>query len=284
MSILEALQSNVKNFDRIDVNPIFDLNQNTIGFHAISYLKDGFPFSGGTHSDQNIALRICISEALERAFFLKISKGEQDIFLIQEFPSTCGFACGFESDKTKYRAICEALERWAWSKWIDDGFQIRTIEAVKLDNLSEVLSVQFLNKHYYSINFEVLNMKVQFCVFIGETELGFFAGSRVCNISENPWPHAVIEAFRNFRNYELYNKSGLDIKKEDIVRQRAIYFGTHKSEALIQIQNAKKNQWPKPSIRLLKEYQTGIKQVYIWRCLMNDWLSWDSGDESRFVY
>jgi hypothetical protein len=127
-------------------------------------------------------------------------------------------------------------------------------------------------------------MKVRFCVFLGETEHGVFAGSRVCNLNEDPWQHAVIEAFRNFRNYEVNDRSAIELKKEDIVRQRAVYFGSHKSEAFNQIENAKNTEWPSHSILLLKEFKTDIPQVFLWRCLLKDWLDWDSGDETRFVY
>lgn len=284
MNLLEVIRARVKNFDKIDVNPIFDEDQNKVGFHAISYLKDGFPFSGGTHSSQQIAIRICIAEALERTFFFNILLENNNDFLTNEFPSTCGFACGFEFEKTKYRAICEAIERWAWSKWIDDGFKLNIKFDVKLDSLSNALSMVFVKKKYYSIKLNILDMTVQFCVFIGETENGIFAGSRVCNINENPWTHAVAEAFRNFRNYETHQSSKLNSMNEDIVRRRAIYFGSHKIEAQNQIENAIKLHWPQPSIRILKEFKTGIPQVYLWRCLLNDWLDWDSGDETRFVY
>lgn len=284
MNLLEIVQTNVANFDRIDINPIFNLDKETVGYHSVSYLKDGFPFSGGTHANQQTALRICIAEALERALFYKIIKNNNNDFLTKEFPSTCGFACGFESDKTKYRAICESLERWAWSKWIDDGHQLNIKTEVHLDRLSEALAQNFIKRNYLYKNLEIQNMKVQFCVFLGETESGVFAGSRVCNLNEDPWQHAVIEAFRNYRNYEVTKKNNSDLKKEDIVRQRAVYFGDHKASAFDQIERANNSLWPSPSVLFLKEFNTNIPQVYLWRCLLNNWINWDFGDETRFVY
>jgi hypothetical protein len=285
MTILDVIKEQISNFDHIDVNPIFDVNKKTIGWNCIAYLSDGFPISGGTHINKDTALRVCVAEALERTFFYKISRNKlASEFLIKEFPTTCGFACGFEEEKTRYRAICEALERWAWSKWIDDGCNMPAIHNPKIDILSETLANNFVKRSYFLKSFNFQNLKLQLGIFIGETQTGVFAGSRVCTSNEDPWGHAIVEAFRNFRNFEVSKISNINLANVDIVRLRAIYFGTHKNDAWSQIENAKKMEWPEPSIRLLRKYDTQIPDVYLWRCILNDWISWYDGDETRFVY
>jgi len=253
MTLLDLIKSELPSFSHIDINPIFDSNQTTIGWNCVSYLSSGFPFSGGTHSNKDTALRICLAEALERTLVKKISKSaEADNFLIDNFPSTCGFACGFEDEKTRYRAICEGLERWAWSKWIDDGYNIPAVNDQKLDGLSQTLANKFIKQSYFLKRFNFQNLKLQLGIFIGETQTGVFAGSRVCTLNEDPWGHATIEAFRNFRNFEVSKIQNIDLSNVDIVRLRAIYFGTHNNDAWSQINKANNQKWPEPSIRLIK--------------------------------
>lgn len=285
MNLLEVIKQQVPDFSRVDVNPIFNDSKLVIGWTCVSYLMDGFPFSGGTHENKETAIRICVAEALERALFFKLSKSYlKDEYLISEFPSTCGFACGFENDKTALRALCEGLERWAWSKWIDSGHKIEIASDVNLDILSNELIKVFQKWTFYKKDFFINNTYLQFCVFVGETEFGAFAGSRVCGLQEDPWQHAIVEAFRNHRNFELFEKNKTSETKEDIVRLRAIYFGSNKASASRQILAAIEGSWPTPSIRLFKQINTKIPNVYLWRCILYDWISWDIGDESRFVY
>jgi hypothetical protein len=65
---------------------------------------------------------------------------------------------------------------------------------------------------------------------------------------------------------------------------RLIYFSKNSSQALKQIAAATNPDWPNPEILLLREYDTQIDSVYIWRCLMKDFVGWHLGDEKRFVY
>lgn len=285
MNFLEVIKQQIPTFDRIDINPVIDGKGVVVGWESISYLRNDQAFSGGTHVDKEVAKRICIAEAFERAFFFKIfgSKSSDD-FLLSEFPSTCGFSCGFESEKVRLRAICEGVERWAWSQWIDFSFHMDEVEIEKVDALSDSLCRIFEKKRFFSRHFEICNLKLQLGIVVCETDQGIFAGSRVCSLMEDPWQHAIIEASRNYQNFRHFQENFLTLKKEDFVRRRAIYFGANKDEALAQIGSAIKNDWPSPTIRILKEYDTGIPNVFLWRCLLENWMGWHIGDEKRFVY
>lgn len=285
MNFLEIIKQQIPTFSRMDVSPILNNLGLTVGWECNSYLENGKAFSGGTHIDREVAKRICVAEAIERALFFKIYKNKNnDNFLLSEYPSTCGFACGFDSPKTQSRAICEAVERWAWSKWIDSNYKLNQVKDPKIDTLSQVLVSRFKQARFFTKNFELSSLQLQFGVVVCETDLGVFAGSRVCGISEDPWSHAIIEASRNYQNFEYSKKNNENLSKGDFVRRRVIYFGTHKEEALEQIERAFKTDWQEPSIRLLKEYETGIDSVFLWRCILHDWIGWHEGDYARFVY
>lgn len=285
MNLLEIIKNEIPTFSRVDVSPIFNPSGVTVGWECHSYLENGKAFSGGTHIDKEVAKRICIAEAIERALFFKIySNSVQDDFLLSEYPSTCGFACGFENPRTKARAICEAVERWAWSKWIDSKYKLDEVVVREMDSLSQTLSSRFKKVRFFHKNLAVNGLALQVGVVIGETDIGVFAGSRVCSSTETPWPHAIIEAFRNFQNFEYSKKNVESLTAGDFVRRRVLYFGTHRDEALDQIRSASNLVWPDPSIRLLREFKTEINNVFLWRCLLNDWIGWHVGDDKRFVY
>lgn len=284
MNLLEVVKEQFPDFEKIDVNPIFDQDLKSIGWECNAYLKDGSAISGGAHLLKETALRICVAEALERALFQRIIReNRSEDFLIHEYPSTCGFAAGFENEKTKMRAICESVERWGWSQWIDFGYEMEIVQPVGLDILTTTIIHKFERIHFFKKIIRIYNHELQFCILVAEKDNGCFPGSRVCSLFENPWQHASIEAFRNYRNFNYAKKNPIDFRKKDIVFRRAIYFGTRKNEAFKQINNAKNKSWPNPKIKLIKDYFTNIDSVFLWRCILHDWISWDSGDEKRFI-
>lgn len=285
MSLLNLILQNYTDFKEILTSPILDSSKNIVGWNCTAYSIEQNAISGGTDIDKDIALRICIAEALERTFFRTIAKSElRNSFMIDDFPSTCGFACGFDNDKTKLRAVCEGLERWAWSKWIDDGFYIEQIQVKNhITSITKELASRFEENYYFTKSFNLNNNVYTFGVFLGFKKNGVFAGSRVCLQSDDPWQHSVIEASRNLKNFE-YAQSNNQFESTQIVRKRALYFGQNRQDAILKIKSCQKKGWPEPKIMMLQQFNTGQTDVYLWRCLMYDWIAWHLGDEKRFVY
>ncbi len=296
MSLLDIVKSDFSDFDRIDVFPILAQKDQSfqVGWNAIAYFKSNFAISGGTHKTKEVAIRIAIAELLERAYFKKIinDKDLASEFMFDRFPTTCGMACGFENDKTKLRAVAEGLERWVWSKWIDEGYLMDSMpfNELNLTPLSKELLARFEEGgQFYQKKFMFLNQEFYFSVFLGVTENGIFAGSRVALKEDELWEHALIEAYRNYSNYlisanEQPNVSLSSEIQKSIVAQRVFYFGSNKNEAIKQIKNATKKDWPIPQLDFIKEFNTGQEGVFIWRCILQDWMGWHLGDEKRFVY
>lgn len=290
MNLLAALKNINRSVSRIDEIPL-GTESLTVGWNSYIYDSNNVAIAGGTNEDRMIARRICVAEAFERALFQKICGDSllRDEFHIDEFPTSSGFAAGFDSKSTRMRAICEGLERWAWSKWIDDGFLLDSAEPKTTSSLSGFLLKSF-NSHKcyrrtFTISVDENPLVLQFGVFVGLTEHGAFAGSRICNINENPWDHAIIEAHRNYQNSEYFKVNGLaEFQKDNIIAIRANFFATNKMSALSQIDNAKRVDWPEPELLFVKEFITTVPEVFLYRCLFKNFIGWHLGDFQRFVY
>lgn len=288
-NLLNHLQGIFPEFKRIDLKEI-TWQDSTIGFNAVTRDDNNYVISGGTAQTKELAIRVAISEAFERLLVKKIYKNDIDrnTFLLNEFPSTSGFAAGFNKETTRFRAICEGLERWAWSKWIDNQFKIDQIsEPASLTILSKYLLKEFNECYWFQKNFsltiaenEVMDMVL--VIFLGCTDLGIFPGSRVSTSIDNIFEHPIIEASRNMENFMRHQAEGIII--DNIIKERTIFYGLNKSIALEQIAKANKNNWPQPEITLLKEYNTNHPELFLYRCLMKDFIGWHEGDVTRFVY
>lgn len=282
---LQSIKSYFPDFKSIEVYPIYNVYKHIVGWDAVAYSINMYPISGGTHINQNTAIQICIAELLERTYFIKLtSSSEKNDYLIDEYPTTCGFAFGFNSEKTKSRSICEALERWTWTKWIDNHCEMKNAgKIMSLDKLSEHIVSFFSSYECYEKNFKLNGIDLKVSIFLGLTDEGIFAGSRACHISEDPWSHAIIEAYRNFRNSTLQNTTNRSFSSS-FIRNRVMYFAKNKESAIVQIKNAIKKEWPQPSIRIVKQVNFLDKGQFLWRTILNDYKSWHLGDEKRFVY
>lgn len=247
--------------------------------------------AGGSSKDKETAIRIAIAEAFERSLVKSIINNEvlSSQFLLDHFPSSSGFAAGFNDYQTKFRSICEGFERWAWSKWIDDGFNIPLVnpDKDKISSLGKFLLKSFNETYWFGKEFELTipdsgSIKLYLIIFLGCNNNGIFPGSRVTSLRDDLFEHPVIEAHRNFINYEM-NSSEL-IDHRDIIQKRIIFFGKNKALAFKQIDEANKENWPTPEIRLLKNFPTEHPQLFLYRCLMKDFIGWHEGDVTRFVY
>ena len=175
----------------------------TLGHHSVLILPGEIALGGGLAKNLNISRRIAVAESLERTTVdrLKLSKASCFEWHLDSFPTTCGFAAGFEREPTRMRSYCEAVERWAWSQWIDYGFDLEETTPKSLSNLTQVLLHPFEKVKFFVKKIKVSivpSRALYFGVVIGERGKGVFPGSRVCSDPENIWLHAAVEARRHF--------------------------------------------------------------------------------------
>lgn len=195
-------------------------------------------------------------------------------------------AAGFEKKGAGVRSICEAVERWAWSKWIDEGYFMPVVLKPELTKLAEFLHSLFTSTTFFQVYLQVgvpfPIRELKFTVFLGFKGKGVFAGSRVTGEFDDSWEHAIIESYRNLKNFEMNDRNKID--SENLIGRRAYYFGTHADEAMKQVNCANKEDWPIATLKLHKEISTGFDDVYLYRSMCNDFQHWHLGDEKRFVY
>lgn len=258
---------------------------NVVGYESIFYTRNGHAIGGGISEDKELARRIAVAETLERGLFRKLSNDKvlRPIFHLDQIDSTLGFACGFEKEKTAYRSYCEALEKWALSKVIDENFGVDEVSPA-LSNLAKTFIKEFRDQFFYQkkfllkMPFDINPIELVFTLFVGCTEQGAFPGSAVTSNVDDQFTHAVCEAWRNFQNFKLN-----DGNETNILDRRLNYFGIHKQAGLNQVLKSQQKDWPNPEVELFQEYQTKIENVYLFRTLMKDFIPVSSGPVDRFV-
>lgn len=291
MTLLDKLEKINPAVLGINIQEIRNNSDETIGWNAVVDTSVKLAFSGGTSTVKDTAIRIAIAECFERSLFLKLSENENQEFfelMLDRHPSSSGFACGFQRSTTKFRSVCEAIERWAWSKWIDSGYLMnRESEIKSMSKLTKFLISKFEKNSLFSREIFLEGSRYNFVVFLGECRGGIFAGSRVSSFEDDEiWEHSVIEAYRNLENFKLFELNGTAESYEnlDIIGKRSRFFGSHADEAWRQINAAQKELWTQPVVEISRFVDTKITDVYLHRCLMKDYVGWHEGEPNRFVY
>lgn len=291
MNLLRVLQKINPEFSEFITQDIRNSKGEIVGTKCVGLEKNSHVFSGGTAAKKDTAIRIAIAEAFERSYLDVIASHRE---LSQEFeltlyPSSSGFAAGFDQKSTRFRAICEGLERWVWSKWIDENFIIPTEKkpCYLLSPLAQHLIESFDEVLWFKKEFcieisasEKLNLSI--VIFLGIFENGIYPGSRVSTTTDDLYQHPIIEAHRNLSNALLDRKNPRPAL--DIIQERTLFFASHKDLALAQVNKAAKTNWPAPELLLLIELPTESDEVFIFRCLFKDFIGWHTGEVSRFVY
>lgn len=274
-------------FNSIETFPMVGHDGEVVGYHAIVSRNDGAS-GGGTHQDKQIAIRIAVAESLERFYVHKLY---HDVDLKNRFgldfnPSTSGFAFGFDQQKTKWRAICEGLERWAWSKWIDDGHRVPECVQPEISKLGLSLASEFKEFKYFKYDFEFLteqgSLQFSFIVSLGLTSDGVFPGSRVVLADDICWDHPIVESYRNLQ-VSLGFKSGTS-KPDSKIEDRILHFSQNRPKALAKISSCQRGGWPHPKVQLLRGLPIEDANGYLYRCLCQDFIPWHEGPKDRFVY
>lgn len=281
-----------KLIDRIEVTELScDSNIERNYWHASILSADTITITGGYSESPELAIQIGLAELIERYEVNQLSKDPKlkKEFFLDTHNSSCGFAAGFSSSSTQLRAIAEAVERWGWSKWIDDGFSMQKLEAEEVKSLS--LPNLFTKNFNELICFkkaipirvnQFLELDLSLCVLLGLTEDGVFPGSRVDISSDLCWSHAALEAWRHF-HISLDERSR---NRKNFPFNRIHCFANNKSAALSQIPESDSTNrvWPIPRVLTLKKVRNLDPSIHVWRCLIDNYINWNSGDEKRFVY
>lgn len=306
LSILRELDDSYR---EITEQALIDSEGSLIGWRSYVLDHNLDPIGGGTSPDRLKARRIAVAEFIERRTVAQLfgNSIQKKSFKLDVAPTTSGFAAGFDREATRFRSICEGIERWAWSCWIDQGFLMPEISLPELTPLGRFHTKPFLQLRAYQRQFKVQDKVkdaspfqfpprnrdcVQHCVqhgifvfsvLLGLTEQGVFAGSRVTSPEDDLWTHAAIEAWRNHNNFYLAHLSHPNPLGSDWLEKRVLYFGKNKREALRQIGQAKKSSWPPLQFDISKGIEP-FPGIFLWRTLCLDCRPWHEGPDHRFVY
>lgn len=281
-NILDYFKNNVNNFANITTSPLI-LGTETLAWDASIFANDGTVIGGGINFDRKKAIQIAIAETLERHYFkllIKNNKSKNEYFL-NKYPTTCGFALGFENNSTLKRAIFEAYERWAWSKWIDLNCPITQIfpnlKGIKCFFSQDFNEIIFFEKRFF--NFE-LGKELILSISIGLTEQGAFPGSKVDYEENDGLTHALSESWRHKKHYDAIKNKTLN----NLADKRLVFFGRNKDLALKQIFTTKDAKWPTPKPLMQARIALQQEDIYLYRVLYENFIGWHVGGETRFVY
>ena len=292
MNWLDLLQAHMPDFEGIAETPILDEDKKLIGWHSVLNGGGLKAYAGGTSQHREAARRICLAETLERMSVDLLYKEGVAGLELESVPSTSGFACGFDLVPTQFRSLCEGLERWIWSKWVDDRFRIPevSLSGVKLTRLATHFAKTFDNYKAFQIDLPAVQFNdepilLRAGIILGFKDQGVFPGSRVTSVKDDLWEHALIESFRHFKIFENVMSGRLKDSRQSWYLDRVKYFGENASAVDEVIHKATGEPLPTPKIKLHRQIDPPLNAPYfLFRTLCEDFVPWHLGDRSRFVY
>lgn len=251
---------------------------------------DGVALSGGHGVDKNHSRSVAVAEYLERSEFFKISKADTTIkknWGLNIIPTGCGFAAGFNQRNTIIRSISEALERWALSMWVDEGYILPEYDANSIfdENKKPALwyksqfdSVRFFGKEFVvevSGNFLKINIVVSVCF----KDSGVFMGSAAGINKDLLWTHALIESYRHFRIANTHTA-----EEAPFPFNRILFFSQNADLVKNYLKSFNKSDWKKPNLIFnhCAEFENG--SYFLARSIFDGWKSWNLGGQERFLY
>ncbi|MGZ3791635.1 MAG: YcaO-like family protein [Bdellovibrio sp.] len=281
LDLLVKLNPNLK---ELQESPILDVNGNEVAWHCTTILDGKQGFSGGFHKDRIIARKIALSEFIERTLVKQLAKQKQVDWHFDKVPTGCGFAVGFNRETTLFRSLCEAIERWALSKWVDENFDIPRVHAKLNSPSSRFFASNFDKVDYFLQKVPVKVDENKIVVIsvgavIGHINDGIFLGSRASLDIDDVWEHSLVEAYRHL----LIVKNGTESSVFPF--NRIFYFAKNKNETLKQINAAKKHSFPAPTIEFQRiERIPQDNSIFIARTILSGGIPWHLGPVSRFLY
>lgn len=294
--MVDFLRSLIPSFSHFQEYVISGSDGANIGFQSTLITKSNTPFAGGTGKSIEQARRICTAESIERVYFNRLfrsSETEKNKYLLSEYPTSCGFAAGFDNNNTIFRAVCEAIERWAWSKWIDNKMGLVQVKPNLETELSKYFSEQFDKVIFFQVPIILsgvnrpvfIGQNYRFSVAIGIRDNGIFPGSRVTTETDECWEHCLLEAWRH---QVIFNNELRFSEATDIFDRRIQTYGRSGLETIKKLIDLSPVEFPAAKIRLLEEVASSnlgaSDRFYVWRALCDDFVGWDRGHENRFIY
>jgi hypothetical protein len=252
--------------------------------------KDRFPLASGMANNREQARRIACAEFIERTTYFDLKK--EDFATITKWgldvhPTACGFAAGFDSTNVAHRSICEALERWVMSLWIDDHYYIEKLNEAKINDSVDPFS-RFLVSHFDRIEyylktvivpFDSMFLQIQVGQTLGIKGKGVFPGSSAQIGDGNIWQHALLESYRH-----LMAVKNNPIQGNQFPENRVRYFAENAETAFKAVNRAHKKDWPLPAVSVHQLMQVSGENIFVARTIFNGWKSWSEGPLDRFLY
>lgn len=288
------LESLPPRFMKLEEKRLIGRDGRDIGWNSNAISANGMALGGGTAVEREDARRVALAEFAERGLVERIVADESTRrrFWMDEDSSTSGFAAGFERESTRFRALAEAVERWAWVQWIDHARFVPpvVVSPASLSGFASDLFEFFDRVEFRRVKTPVaggwLTHDLWFHIVLGFKDGGVFPGSRVTTESDDGWTHGAVEAWRNLNNFTIL-KDHPELRLRDAdswLIDRCLYFGENAAAAMVQIPTTAGSAWPEARIRDLLEYPTGRKDVFLFRSLCVDNVPWSSGPVTRFIY
>ncbi|SMF34912.1 hypothetical protein [Pseudobacteriovorax antillogorgiicola] len=266
---------------RVEESPILNEKEN-IGWHSSCICRGGV-VGNGTGSSRSLARSIALAEAIERSIFYRLSSENPKRFLFDEYPTTCGLAVGYDREKTRSRSISEAVERWAWSQWIDKQKFVEPVDiSVKSKTAifftSEFDELKFYRKVIKSSLFS--GGEAEWIVALGLKNGGVYAGSNL-GYGENVVDHSIEEAWRCVR----FTEQNPLLRRTHIINERIIFFANNADIAFKQIPGVRRQgNWTTPKLIFDETVYEHNNRVFCHRALCDDFIPWNQGPVHRFVY
>ena len=283
----DAFLKYVKDFSHFTEAELSD-NGVVIGYSVVAMNNRGIPLGGGTHSIKNTARAIAVAESLERVWVQIVGMHFNQEFKMTEYPTTCGFAVGYDECSTKERAILEAYERWFREQWIDHKKYIpehqpssADLSPIAMFYLKQFDKVLFFKHDFTTTEGDLSEIPLSFGVVVAQKGPGVFCGSRIARISDSSdlWEHGLIEAWRHLTITNL----NLAEDYSHVMFQRIFHFGKNGDAAVATIPTKFSTPIRNPRINLINNISLA-DGIYLWRAICEGFLGWHAGSIDRFVY
>lgn len=277
--MIELLKGYYPDFQSIQESPL-KRGDHIYGWQVTALDDKSIPVGSGFAKDLASARKIAVAEFIERRFVQDARKLAPQIWLLNEFPTSCGFAAGYDYINTKVRSVGEAIERWALSRWFDFNNPLDTASINETPEEYKILLSEFddvaVFKKSFLVNLEANLVSFELCLFVGFKDTGCFMGCAVRNTFNEAIGHSIIEAHRHL----LISQQNRDF--EIFPFNRIKYFSQNKDAALDILSRKRTEPWPSPRIKFQHDYHNEL--FFITRTILNDWTPWEKGPTCRMLY
>jgi len=287
LNLINHLKENLLGFSRIEVGEMLDENRSPIGYEAVVFDLKGFVLGGGMSSEREAAIKIAASEALERSLVRDLSGSpDKADFGFPEYATGCGFAYGFTRDGAQTRAICEAVERWVWTEWIENQKVLEEVAESPKSPFVKYLRQPFDKIRFFKKSVKLQDVpsefsKIEVRIVLGYKDGGIFPGSEAWIVEGHPFSHASGEAFRHLRAAQSLSKR--EEATMDLPERRLLYFSENARVADAMISSCKEEAWLPAKLKILAEAPTNSANSYLFRAICEDHKSWHLGGVKRFA-